>query len=103
VNHPGGKRRVLVVPDKFRGTATAPEAAGWLCEGLRRCLPACLVAVMPMADGGDGTPDCFATAGFRARPVIVSGPLGEPAWARFASRGKTAVIEAAQACGAFWT
>ena len=99
MSRPGGKRRVLVAPDKFRGTATAPQAAGWLSEGLRRHLPAGLVAVMPIADGGEGTLDCFVAAGFGARPVIVSGPLGEPARARFASRGKTAVIEAAQACG----
>ena len=79
MSRPARKRRVLVAPDKFRGTATAPQAAGWLSEGLRRHLPAGLVAVMPIADGGEGTLDCFVAAGFGARPVIVSGPLGEPA------------------------
>ena len=90
---------MLVAPDKFRGTATAPQAARWLSEGLLEHLPPGLVTAMPVADGGEGTIDCFAAAGFGTRPVAVSGPLGGPARARLASRDTAAVIEAAQACG----
>jgi glycerate kinase len=54
---------------------------------------------MPVADGGEGTIDCFTAAGFGTRTVAVSGPLGQPARARLASRDRNAVIEAAQACG----
>jgi glycerate kinase len=99
VSRTGGTRRVLVAPDKFRGTATALQAARWLSEGLRRHLPPGLVTAMPVADGGEGTIDCFEAAGFGARSVTVSGPLGQPARARIASRDRTAVIETAQACG----
>ena len=63
MSRPGGKRRVLVAPDKFRGTATAPQAARWPREGLGRHLPPGLVTAMPVADGGEGTIDCFAAAG----------------------------------------
>lgn len=90
---------MLVAPAKFRGTATAPQAATWLSEGLCQHLPPGLVTAMPVADGGEGTIDCFAAAGFGTRPVAVSGPLGEPARARLASRDTAAVIEAVQACG----
>lgn len=99
MSRPGGKRQVLVAPDKFRGTATAPQAARWLTEGPRHHLPPRHAAAMPVADGREGTIDCFETAGFSTRPVTVPGPLGRPARTRLASRERTAVTEGARACG----
>jgi glycerate kinase len=85
--------RVVAVPDKLRGSATAAvaaaaigraaRAAGWDCEEI------------PVADGGEGTLDVLGGAN---RTTIVSGPLGddvEAAW-RY---GRTAVIEMARASG----
>lgn len=70
----GGRqgRVLLVAPDKFRGSLTAPEvveASSSAPEGL-----GWQVIGMPMADGGDGMLDAF---GGPNRPSVVTGPLGK--------------------------
>lgn len=94
-----GSQVALVCPDKFRGSATAAEAASAIAAGLHAGGYPGKVTTLPVADGGEGTIDCFATAGFRVRAVMVTGPLQTQVHARFATRGELAVIEAAQACG----
>ncbi len=91
--------RVLVSPDKFKGSLSAGEAAAAMRLGVLDVLPDAVVESIPVADGGEGTVDAFITAGAMAREVTVSGPLGDPARARLAVRGEVAVVEAAQACG----
>jgi glycerate kinase len=54
---------------------------------------------VPVADGGDGTVDAAVEAGFARVQTVVSGPTGERIEASFALRGKTAVIEVAEASG----
>ena len=54
--------RVLVAPDKFKGTLSAPEAAEAIAAGIRRALPGADVEVAPMADGGEGTLDALLAA-----------------------------------------
>jgi glycerate 2-kinase len=46
--------RVLIVPDKFKGTLTAREAAGAIASGWRQAQPNDLLELLPMSDGGDG-------------------------------------------------
>jgi glycerate kinase len=92
--------RVILAPDKFKGSLSAAEAAARLTVGLRRAVPALAVTAIPVADGGEGTVDTVvAAAGFRRLRVIATGPTGEPVTASLAVRGRTAVIETAQACG----
>ena len=45
--------RALIAPDKFRGTATALEAAEALAAGVADAV--CRAVVAPLADGGEGT------------------------------------------------
>ena len=100
--HPAGARRppldVLVCPDKFRGSVTAPEAAEALAAGIGSVAGA-RARTVPIADGGEGTVDCCLAAGFSEHRVRVTGATGETLQARFATRDGVAVIEAAQACG----
>jgi glycerate 2-kinase len=91
--------RVVVAPDKFKGSATAPEAARALAAGLRRARPDLLVAEMPVADGGEGTVAAALVAGFEPVAVRAEGPTGEPVWATFAIRAGTAVVELADVTG----
>jgi len=91
-------KRVVVAPDKFKGSLTAAEVTAWLSAGLARGGGQEIVGV-PVADGGDGTVDAAVAAGYKRLDVTVSGPAGEPVAASFALRDGTAVIEAAQACG----
>jgi glycerate 2-kinase len=90
---------VVVAPDKFKGTLTAAQVAARVAAGLERVRPGLRVIRVPVADGGDGTVDAAAAAGYRRVQVVVSGPTGRPVSAAFAAGGGTAIIESAQACG----
>jgi glycerate kinase len=91
--------RVVVAPDKFKGTLTAADVAARITIGLTRAGFAGEIVSLPVADGGDGTVAAAVAAGFRPVELSVTGPVGEPVDAAFALRDDTAVIEAAQACG----
>ena len=96
--------RVLVAPDKFRGTLSAASAADAIAAGIRRAIPDAAIDVVPMADGGEGTLDALVAAlGGQTHERTVSGPLGDPVRATYAvvpsASGPTAVIEMARASG----
>lgn len=91
--------RVVVAPDKFKGSVTAAEAAAALAAGLRRARPDLEVSQVPVADGGEGTVAAALAAGFEPVTVTVEGPIGERVPAVFALREATAVIELASAAG----
>ena len=92
--------RVLVAPDKFKGSLPAAEVAARLAAGLSRAgVGADVVSLLPVADGGDGTVDAAVSAGYRRFEMGVRGAVGRPVTAAFALLDGTAVIEAAQACG----
>lgn len=57
--------RVLIAPDKFKGSLSAREVAGNIAAGLREVLPDAALEIVPVADGGEGTADviCQASAG----------------------------------------
>jgi glycerate kinase len=95
----GQTRRVLIAADKFKGSLTAIEVAERVIAGIRRSRPAATLVARPVADGGDGTVDAAVAAGYAPREAEVTGPLGIPVRARFAMRGRTAVVEMAQASG----
>ena len=46
--------RVLVAPDKFKGSLTATQVAEHVAAGLNSAAPGVLVDRLPVADGGDG-------------------------------------------------
>lgn len=92
--------RVLVAPDKFAGTLTAPEAARAIAEGWRRRKPDDVLTLAPMADGGPGFVDVLAEAlGGQILAVTVHDPLGADVPLSMLLVGDTAYIESAQACG----
>ena len=91
--------RVVVAPDKFKGSLDAAGVAGALAAGVRDVLPNAECALIPMADGGDGTVDAFLATGAQPRRVRVSGPLGDPVEATYARDGATAIVEMAAASG----
>jgi glycerate kinase len=85
---------VLVAPDKFRGTATAAEAASAIAAGVRALGHE--VRVCPLADGGEGLLDVL---GGPNRTTTVTGPLGDPVEAAWRLDRRSAVIEMARASG----
>lgn len=46
--------RVLIAPDKFKGTLSAPEAAAAIARGWHRVRPSDTLLEAPISDGGDG-------------------------------------------------
>lgn len=92
-------RRVLVAPDKFKGSASATDVAAAVSRGIRRARPDAVITQVPVADGGDGTVDAALAAGFEPVPLTVSGPTGEQVSATYARSAGTAVLELAGTCG----
>ncbi len=46
--------KILVIPDKFKGTLTADAAVQAIARGWRRGRPGDAIEMLPMSDGGDG-------------------------------------------------
>jgi glycerate kinase len=90
---------VVIAPDKFKGSLTAPEVAQRVAAGLHRARPDLEVRIAPIADGGDGTLDAVQARGYAPVAVMVSGPTGTPIEAALGVRGGTAVVELAEASG----
>jgi glycerate 2-kinase len=88
-------RTLLAAPDKFRGSASAPEVAAAVAAAAEAAGWACVQ--LPLADGGEGTLDAFGGAN---RSTTVTGPLGSPVDApwRMGDDG-VAVVESARASG----
>ncbi|MFJ7214389.1 glycerate kinase [Amycolatopsis sp. NPDC098790] len=91
--------KVLVAPDKFKGSLTAAEVASAVASGLTDVHPGLEVKTLPVADGGDGTVDAAVAAGYERVRVPARGPTGERVTASYAARGDTAVVELAEASG----
>jgi glycerate kinase len=96
-----GRVRVLIAPDKFAETLTAPEAAAAIAAGWRRHDPGAELDLAPLSDGGPGFVEVLhAALGGRLVEVTAHGPLGDPTpgTVLLAPDG-TAYVEVAQACG----
>lgn len=94
--------RVVLAPDKLRGTYTAPEAAAALARGWSEVRPGDELVLRPMADGGEGTAAALAAArGGTWHTAQVHDALGRPCAARFAVLADgSAALDVAEACGA---
>ena len=98
---PVPERPVLVAPDSFKGTFSAPQVAGAIGRGLERAglMPPDLC---PVADGGEGTLDALLPQlGGELVAVEVQDPLGRDIRAGFGlvEGGGTAIVEMAAASG----
>jgi glycerate kinase len=91
--------RVVVVPDKFRGSLTALEAAAAIGLGIRDAIPDAEVIARPAADGGEGTVAALLASGARPVPYAAYGPLREAVSALMVSFADEVIIETAQVCG----
>ncbi|MBL3687745.1 allantoinase AllB [Leucobacter zeae] len=91
--------RIVIAPDKFKGSLSSEEVGASLAAGIRSVAPDAAIAVVPMADGGEGTAEAAIANGFERRTARVAGPLGNPVEAVYAVRGAEAVVELAEASG----
>ena len=90
-------KRCLVISDSFKGTLSSPA----ICRIARSlAVPGWQVDALPVADGGEGTVDCFIQAmGAQRVEVTVTNALGEKSAAAYARIGELAIIEMAAAAG----
>ncbi len=86
---------VVVIPDKFKGTLTAREAAEAIERGWYSVRPSDQLELIPMSDGGDGFGETMAlqSGGARRRAKTVNA-AGESIWAPWwwLPKSRTAVV-----------
>lgn len=91
--------RVLLAPDKFKGSLTAADVAAAVSAGIRGARPDADVRSVPVADGGDGTLAAAVAAGYDLVPVTATGPTGRPVRTGYARLDDVAVAELADVSG----
>lgn len=93
-------RRWIVIPDSFKGSLSSLDICRIARERIHKLFPEDEVRAVPVADGGEGTVDCFLSAlkGERVK-VSVKGPLGQPIDCDYARIEELAVVEMAAAAG----
>ena len=70
--------KALLVPDSFKGTLSSREVSAILQERILAHFPTAEVIPIPVADGGEGSVDCFLTAlGGERVTLPVEGPFFE--------------------------
>src|SRR5205809_1253539 len=94
--------KILIAPDKFKGSLSAREVAENIALGLRDVLRDAKIDILPMADGGEGTAEviCNALGGSWVQ-CKTHDPLGREIDARYAwvAKRKLAVMEMSEVAG----
>src|SRR6266436_521717 len=94
--------RILIAPDKFKGSLSARQVAENIALGIRDIIPDAQIEIAPVADGGEGTAEVICKArGGEWVTCHAHGPLGNPIEARYVwlSENDSAVIEMSEAAG----
>jgi glycerate kinase len=93
---------VLIVPDKFKGTLTAEDAAMAIARGWRVARPGDTLELLPMSDGGDGFGAVMSgLLEARAQSITTKDAAGRRCRATWwwAAKSRTAIIESANVVG----
>ncbi|MBQ6614378.1 MAG: glycerate kinase [Clostridia bacterium] len=94
--------KIIVATDSFKGTISASEATEIIADEFAAKLPTSKVIKMPIADGGEGSTDCFVDAlGGGYVVSTVKNCFFEDTQVKIGivDAGETAVIEVAAAAG----
>jgi glycerate kinase len=93
--------KIVIAPDSFKESLSAPKVAVAIARGLRQAAPEAHCICIPMADGGEGTVEAIlAATGGESRINVVQDALGRPIQAQWGwLPGKVAIIEMACAAG----
>lgn len=89
--------RVVIAPDKFKGSLTAAEVAAALTEGIRSERPDVRTVELPVADGGDGTLAAAVAVGYDLRYGRSAAHQGRHL--PYAMGNGVAIVELAAVCG----
>ncbi len=94
--------KILIAPDKFKGTLNARDVAQSIAKGLLEVLPDAQIEIVPMADGGEGTAEAVCDArGCSWLECKAHDPIGREIDARYGwiAQEKLAVMEMSEAAG----
>ncbi len=92
--------KILIAPDKFKGSLTAQAVCIALAKGLKKANPNLEIITRPMADGGDGSLEVLAHyVDLKTVSLEVEDPLFRPINTAYQMAGTTAYIEMAAASG----
>jgi glycerate kinase len=94
--------KILIAPDKFKGSLTAREVAQSVARGLSDVLQHAVIEIVPMADGGEGTAEAICNSlGCAWVDCCAHDPLGRVIDARYGwlDEEKLAVMEMSEAAG----
>ena len=94
-------KKVLLIPDSFKGTMSSSEICAIMKKAVHTYYPDAEVISIPVADGGEGTVDSFLNAvGGRKVHLTVKGPYFEDIQSFYGVLpDNTAVVEMAAAAG----
>ncbi|MGN0519789.1 MAG: glycerate kinase, partial [Candidatus Fimenecus sp.] len=94
--------KIVLAPDAFKDCLPAEAVCKALQNGILKAEANAEILCVPLADGGEGTADCFAAAtGGKRISVQVQSAYGVPKTAQYilSADRKTALVEMAQASG----
>lgn len=93
--------KILIAPDKFKGSISAHQVARILEDEINSILPTAIVTQIPLADGGDGSLEVICNNGYQVQSVSAPNAVGEISKCSYgiSSDGQDAFIELAQVCG----
>ena len=95
-------KKVVLIPDSFKGTLSSARICEIIGGRVAEHFPDCQVVSIPVADGGEGSVDCFLAAlgGEKVR-VTVKNPFFEEmeGFYGLVDGGETAVVEMAACAG----
>jgi glycerate kinase len=95
-------KKIVLIPDSFKETMSSIEICNIMKQSILSHFPECETVSIPVADGGEGSVDCFLNAmGGERVAVKVSGPFFNQvdSFYGLVDGGKTAVIEMAACAG----
>ncbi len=95
-------KKIVLIPDSYKGTMSSAEICGIMEKSILLQFPKCEVISIPVADGGEGSVDCFLSA-MKGKKVLTcaKGPYLDElnTYYGLVDNGRTAVIEMAACAG----
>jgi len=97
--------KILVIPDKFKGSLSSAQVSAALSGGIKSVLPEARIVCLTASDGGEGFLKAVGQSEkLRHSALSVPGPLGTPhrGYVGLSKDGRRAYIESCQATGFHW-
>ena len=89
-------KKIILIPDSFKGTVTAGEFCSISEKALKKHFPDCNILSLPLADGGEGTTDCFLQMdGYKKAETAAKNAFMEDKGVYYGIKDNVAVMEMA--------